>query len=284
MQASHLDWLTETLAQHLAEALELMTGEAPQVAWTTSETPTSAEPLAWWGQSFNLRPGAALWIGAPETSWRRIGEHVLGAAGISPSGDDEIKNTYQEILGQAVASVARSLGTRLNREVVCEETGEQPPPDDVPVQALVDLTLGESAKLSLWMAFSPELLRALESPADTPSTEQPESKAETAETAPALPEPAPRPSLPAGARTLDLLLEVEMPVSVSFGRTQLPLRDLLKLTTGSIIELNRTVNEPVEVIVNNCVIARGEVVVVEGNYGIRIKEIISRQERLRTLR
>lgn len=82
---------------------------------------------------------------------------------------------------------------------------------------------------------------------------------------------------------MDLLLDVELPVSVSFGRAQLALKDLLKLTSGSIVELNRTISEPVEVIINNCVIARGEVVVVDGNYGIRIQEIVSRQERLRTL-
>jgi flagellar motor switch protein FliN/FliY len=85
------------------------------------------------------------------------------------------------------------------------------------------------------------------------------------------------------SRTLGLLLEVELPVSVSFGRTQLELKDVLKLNSGSIVELNRSITEPVELIVNNCVIARGEVVVVEGNYGVRIKQIISKEERLRTL-
>jgi len=58
---------------------------------------------------------------------------------------------------------------------------------------------------------------------------------------------------------------------------------VLKLTTGSIIELDRTVSEPVEIIVNNCVIARGEVVVVEGNFGVRVQEVVNRQERLRTV-
>ena len=70
----------------------------------------------------------------------------------------------------------------------------------------------------------------------------------------------------------------------SIGWADLALKDVLKLTTGSIVELNRAVSEPVEVIVNNCVIARGEVVVIEGNYGVRIHEIISRDKRLRTLR
>ena len=97
-----------------------------------------------------------------------------------------------------------------------------------------------------------------------------------------------RPSRPEAEETgkahpIDLLLDVELPVRVSFGRAQLPLKDVIKLTTSSIIELNRSVSEPVEVIVNNCVIARGEVVVVEGNFGVRIRQVISRQERLRTL-
>ncbi len=83
--------------------------------------------------------------------------------------------------------------------------------------------------------------------------------------------------------SIELLLDVELPVSVSFGRAHLPLKDVIKLTCGSIVELNRSVSEPVDVMVNNCIIARGEVVVVEGNFGIRIKQVISRQERLRTL-
>jgi flagellar motor switch protein FliN/FliY len=80
--------------------------------------------------------------------------------------------------------------------------------------------------------------------------------------------------------TLDLLLDVELPVSVSFGKAQMPLQQVLKWTPGSIVELECGVNEPVEVVVNNCVIARGEVVVVDGNYGVRVQEIVSRAQRL----
>jgi len=99
-------------------------------------------------------------------------------------------------------------------------------------------------------------------------------------------QPASAPKSPlalAVPNSIDLLLDVELPVSVSFGRTQLALKDVIKLTTGSIVELNRSVTEPVEVIVNNCVIARGEVVVVEGNFGVLVHQVVSRQERLRTL-
>jgi flagellar motor switch protein FliN/FliY len=73
-------------------------------------------------------------------------------------------------------------------------------------------------------------------------------------------------------------------VTISFGKAQLAMKDVLKLTTGSIVELNRGINDPVEVLVNHCLIARGEVVVVEGNYGVKISEIASRPDRLRSIR
>jgi flagellar motor switch protein FliN/FliY len=84
--------------------------------------------------------------------------------------------------------------------------------------------------------------------------------------------------------TFDILLDVELPVCVSFGGAEMQLKDVLKLTTGSIVELNRSVAEPVELVVNNCVIARGEVVVIDGNFGVRVQEVVSRQERMRTIK
>ena len=76
------------------------------------------------------------------------------------------------------------------------------------------------------------------------------------------------------------ILDVELPVTVSIGGTQLPLREVLKLTTGSIVELDRLITDPVDILVNKCIIARGEVVVIEGNYGVRILQVVSRSERL----
>jgi flagellar motor switch protein FliN/FliY len=98
------------------------------------------------------------------------------------------------------------------------------------------------------------------------------------------PEQVPSPVARGGgaSKTFDLLLDVALPITVSFGRTSLQIREVLKLNTGSIVELERFVTDPVEVIVNDCVIARGEVVVVDGNYGVRINQLASREERLRT--
>ena len=81
-------------------------------------------------------------------------------------------------------------------------------------------------------------------------------------------------------------LRVPMPRAaqpVVIGKAHLPIKEVLQLTTGSIVELNRGVNEQVEVLVNERLIARGEVVVVDGNYGVRIQEIATRQDRLGAL-
>lgn len=69
---------------------------------------------------------------------------------------------------------------------------------------------------------------------------------------------------------MEILMQVEVPVSVSLGRTRMRMRELLALTQGSVVELDQYVGEEVEIRVNNCLIAHGEVVGVDGNYGVRI--------------
>ncbi|MEP6900301.1 MAG: flagellar motor switch protein FliN [Actinomycetota bacterium] len=82
---------------------------------------------------------------------------------------------------------------------------------------------------------------------------------------------------------INRLLDVEMNVIVRFGKTEMPLREVVHFSVGSMIELNRTVDEPVELLVNNFPFARGEVVVIDGYYGVRVTEIGSPEERSRTL-
>ncbi|MFZ5632042.1 MAG: flagellar motor switch phosphatase FliY [Bacillota bacterium] len=89
---------------------------------------------------------------------------------------------------------------------------------------------------------------------------------------------------PAEKRKLELLLEVPLKVSVVLGRTKRPIREVLNLTPGAIVELHSLVDEPVEILVNGTLVARGEVVVVNENFGVRIANIISPEERLRQLK
>lgn len=82
---------------------------------------------------------------------------------------------------------------------------------------------------------------------------------------------------------IDLILDVELEVAVSFGETQMPLRDVLKLGVGSVIELDKGVNDLVTILVNEKPIARGEVVMIDGNYGVRILQVESTADRIRSL-
>jgi flagellar motor switch protein FliN/FliY len=84
-------------------------------------------------------------------------------------------------------------------------------------------------------------------------------------------------------RNLDLLLDIPLEVSVELGRVTMLVSELLEIGTGSIVELKKVAGEPVEVLVNGRLIARGEVVVVEDNFAVRITEIISPMERVQKL-
>jgi flagellar motor switch protein FliN len=86
-----------------------------------------------------------------------------------------------------------------------------------------------------------------------------------------------------GNWNIDLILDVELPISVLFGHSEMALKDVLKLGAGSVIELDKFVNDPVAIVVNHKPVAKGEVVMVDGNYGVRILEVESTAERIRSL-
>jgi flagellar motor switch protein FliN/FliY len=270
-------------ADNLAQVLESMTDQRPEVRWRAvagTEAEAGVTPDAdvlWWEQAFQFSADAKVWVATPRQTWEHAATLTLKAAGLETSSPDEIKNTWLEILGQWLSALARSLGSHLGSEVTCLAGAETGPAESPREWVLVSLSFGEMELPAIVAAFSPALAALLTSPAFSAAgagTTEPENQQHSGEAS----------QVPAVSCTMDLLLDVELPVSISFGKTQLPLKDVLRLTTGSIVELNRGVSEPVEILVNHCLVARGEVVVVEGNYGVRIQQIASRQDRLRSMR
>lgn len=87
-------------------------------------------------------------------------------------------------------------------------------------------------------------------------------------------------SSPSGnGANIDMLMDVELPVSIELGRTNLPISDILHWTQGSIVELDKLAGESVDLLVNNKVVARGEVVVIDENFGLRITQLLTSTER-----
>jgi len=100
------------------------------------------------------------------------------------------------------------------------------------------------------------------------------SLAQASPPAAASPSPA-TPVHPAGARSIDLLHNVEMQVTVELGQAKLLVKDLLALRVGSIVDLDRSAGSPVDVLVNGALLAHGEVVVIDDEFGVRITEILN---------
>ena len=274
-------WLAEEWMSRLAGSVELMTGGRPGLklgSRLTAGVPEIPGGALWHAIPLNLADGVLIYLGAPEESWLHIGKSAMLAAGVTEITPEDARSTYLEIITQATSGLAQAISGRLGKPVASLSAkqirlGEEGLGDATLVSP-VDISLREPPLRKLYLGWSPSLESALAPPKSS------SEGGETDSLSLALQPTAQREK----SRTLDLLMEVELPVSVSFGRAQLPLRDVLKLNSGSIVELNRTISDPVEIIVNNCVIARGEVVVVEGNYGVRIQHVISREERLRTLK
>jgi flagellar motor switch protein FliN/FliY len=86
-----------------------------------------------------------------------------------------------------------------------------------------------------------------------------------------------------GTQDIDLILDIPVTLTVELGRTRIPIKHILQLAQGSVIELDALAGEPMDVLVNGCLIAQGEVVVVNEKFGIRLTDIVTPSERMRRL-
>jgi flagellar motor switch protein FliN/FliY len=187
---------------------------------------------------------------------------------------DDHRDALGELFRQFAGAAASSLKGLAGGEVSFKWLGLDPFSGEPAVQAGIQWTSPGLTPLTIILDISSNLVTALNPPTA--------SAAQTLE----LPAPTPTPAALAPPRDpkLELLMDVELDVTLRFGERQMALRDILDLSAGSVVELNQYVQDPVELLVGKKVIARGEVVVVDGSYGLRVMEIISPMERIESLR
>lgn len=219
-----------------------------------------------------------------------------------------VSEAMNQMMGSACTAMSDFLGRRINisppetiwqdaEEVERSWLEEQREPFFVVVhfrlniEDIVDSTMLQIIPLS----FAQEVVHFL-LPQEEPSTsrvEEPplreEPKREEKERAKVKAQPVEfvefkKKSEPQKQGNLELLFDVTLPLVVELGRTRLSVREILDLGPGSIIELDKLAGEPVDLYVNDVLFARGEVVVIEENFGIRITEIVSPEERMRSIR
>jgi flagellar motor switch protein FliN/FliY len=128
----------------------------------------------------------------------------------------------------------------------------------------VTATDNDNNRLSVVMCLNSALIEALSIPYGSESLVAGSVKSGEGATERSAPEPV----------NLDLVMNVELNVTLRFGQRHLTLREVLDLTSGSVVELDRQVDEPVELLLNGEVIAEGEAVVIDGNYGLRVSEVL----------
>jgi flagellar motor switch protein FliN/FliY len=120
--------------------------------------------------------------------------------------------------------------------------------------------------------------------ADTDANQATQSAAqESVAAAPASFPPVTNTAVAEQPKNIDFILDIPMKVSIYVGSTKMAIRDLLQLAQGSVIELDKLAGEPMEVMVNNKLVAKGEVVVVNEKFGIRLTDVVSAAERVKQL-
>jgi flagellar motor switch protein FliN/FliY len=261
-------WFVQAWAEALRDVVELldMRGEEDALEVRIQEAEPRrwaawSEPL-WHSAQWSPGEGARLWLGCPapvpSALWRRIGREEGQDAG-------EELETFREILNRSASGAAAEATSRLGEMAQALAMEPSPAPESGWAVEMRFRAGGEECVLAL--AGNVAMARALQPSPPKDGAATPEQSAAAA----AAPDP------------FELIREVNLELAVSFGDTTMPLAEVLNLATGAIIELNRSVADPVELLVNDSVIARGEVVVVDGNYGVRITQIVSRRERVRSM-
>lgn len=258
----------EQWAEEFSRAVEMFTGERPALTQKPVQPSEAAEweskrgEFQWWQQETDEPQRFTVWIGAQEGCFSAIG----GGQG----EESDPKELFQEIASQANQGAAAVLSSSFATPLRFGSLTVNPP------SSLRALRLAH-VSIQFRGAELPTLLVAIELAAakilDGPDAKKPAAGEAGNQVAVSS---AP---INVNASIIERLMDVQLPVSVLLGQTVLPIRDALKIASGSLIELDRQLGDYVEVVVHGTVVARGEIVAVKGNYGVRIKEVISRKDR-----
>ena len=224
-----------------------------------------------------------------------VSEQLNAAVPFDKNRRDAFEELLRQVLGQVAASLKQAAGTEVEVKPSGSEipswTGASPLGIRITGEKLpsIHLTLLVSPELAKSLGAHPEAKEPIAGNAPAPSLDPAQSLVESPVAAsPATPKaeaaPAPQPeSSGARASNLELLLDVRLDVSIRFGQKRMLLREILELHPGTAVALDRQVKEPVELLVGGIVVAQGEVVIVDGNYGLRITEILAPQQRIESL-
>ncbi|MGD6974692.1 flagellar motor switch phosphatase FliY [Bacillus altitudinis] len=232
-----------------------------------------------------------------------------------------VQEAMNQMMGSAATSMSTVFNKKIDIspprvELLDVKEGEgtdRIPAEEMLVKVSFRLTIGElidSNIMQLYpITFAKDLIAELTDPAEEePVQEAPQSAPEPQQAAPQVQsappkrQAKPKPEEPVNVApvefeafsepqhttsqlgNLDMLMDIPLSITVELGRTQRSVKEVLELSAGSIIELDKLAGEPVDILVNKRIVAKGEVVVIDENFGVRVTDILSQSERLSNLK
>jgi len=273
--------------QGAAPVLTTMLNRPTSVAVLGIEDTTTADlltrlPLPWVLLELPYARGLSggHWLILGKSSGLILGHALAGdgdgeALELQPSHVEAIQETLNQVLGSASSAlmpvVQRSIGFGPATLHLIEDTGEVP--SDLSAQhervwlVRAEATGPDGFRVEFTLTVGSDLAREIVMLG---------AGTDAAVAQAARPDPSPG--------GIGLILDVTLPVSVELGRARMQIQDVLKLAPGSIVELDKSAGDPVEILINGCPIAKGEVVVIDENFGVRLTSIVTATERIKTLR
>ena len=243
--------LIDAWSRAAERVFERLTKVKPALQWKPRQTGAAATEagtvLEWWEVRYEGLQDQRVWMGVASPAAIELGRlaHALVVAGEKDSESPAVKTTI-ESLGEAFG------------ELLAQETGQSPvsmhleklaePPAPAAVYE-ADITLPEGVALPILVGFNEEMKERFAPPISR-QTKQRQSH-----------------------HALGKLFDLELPLRVRFGQTRLALERVLQLQVGSVLELEGSAEDPVDLLVNGNLVARGEVVAIDGYYGVRILEV-----------
>ena len=251
----------ETWMEEFGRAVEMYTGSQPALSESriTAVPDSEAASLLWRKQTLSGPGDFAIWIGAPEAAWKDLGS----------ADPDNAQATYFEILNQAQAGAATVASRSLDQPISCGDGEVVAEADfDASQFAIYRLTIDNGRVPDLFIAIELTALSVFERASEANDALEVVARQEAA----------------AAPLAADRLLDLELPVAISLGYAELPVKAIPGMKPGAVIELDKEAGDDVELLVHGTVVARGEITLVKGNYGLRIKHIVGADDRLTLIR
>ncbi len=283
---------TGLFAAEAVATIEGLTGQTPTISFKEAETISIVSnvipPIACVHLSFSGVAAGRAMVMVPPSLATALGDMMLGGEGESKDemGDDDL-DAIKEIISNITGAMSTTLGSQKELPkfaIKAEDAIFISEDGDIDLEAYSKLyvftfvlgTINSLMMLAVDHAILSKLEALPEAAVSVSSEENGTSPTNNGNTSRKLDE--------GEMKNIGLIMDVKLPVRVRIGKKKMLLKDVLSMDIGSVIELNQLANDPLDILVDDHVIAQGEVVIVDGNFGVQITSIGSKRDRLTKLK